>query len=250
MDPQRPESQNRAMEKDRLQRLRIAIHAGDSSALLAVLGRRAAGDVLQLAGDAVARAVHEAVPGATGLAGGWIEALRNRDWPGDDELAVEMEAALGRRPAPPLKTLAVDLEELSMLLETGLGEDGGAIDRQTGEVWRASTIEYFKEAMAEEAPDLEDSDRWLYVAAEGSSEGYRDMENFIASVADTGRADRLAIAVDGRGAFRRFKDTISRWPEEEERWYRFSDERSRGRARQWLTAAGYRTVSGPLRPPA
>jgi Uncharacterised protein family (UPF0158) len=69
-----------------------------------------------------------------------------------------------------------------------------------------------------------------------------------------GRADRLGIAIDGRGAFRRFKDTISRWPDEQERWYRFSDERRRGRARQWLSFAGYRvapkgldTATDPIR---
>jgi hypothetical protein len=71
------------------------------------------------------------------------------------------------------------------------------------------------------------------------------MEDFVASVTDAGRADRLAIAIEGRGAFRRFKDVISRWPDEQERWYRFSDERCRGRARQWLTGAGYRTVPAP-----
>ena len=32
------------------------------------------------------------------------------------------------------------------------------------------------------------------------------MEDFIAGVSNPGRADRLSIAIDGRGAFRRFKD--------------------------------------------
>jgi hypothetical protein len=138
--------------------------------------------------------------------------------------------------------LPVDLEELSELLEAGLGEEGGRVDLETGEVWRASTIEYFAEEEPEEAPDFEDPDRWLYVGPEGSHEGYRDMEDFIATVAEPGRADRLGIAIDGRGAFRRFKDTISRWPDEQERWYQFSDERRRGRARQWLSFAGYRVA--------
>jgi hypothetical protein len=64
----------------------------------AVLGRRVPGDVLQFAGDTAAQGVHEAVPGAAKLAGGWIDALRDSNWPGDDELAFEMEVALGRRP--------------------------------------------------------------------------------------------------------------------------------------------------------
>jgi hypothetical protein len=233
------------VRRDQLQQLRIAIHDGDGMALLDVLGGRVWAEVLQLAGDAVVRAVTQTVPGSAELAGGWLDALRERDWVGDDELAVELEAALGRRPAPELKILAVDLEELSMLLEAGFGEDGGVIDLHTGEVWRASTMEYFRGEMAGEAPDFDDPDRCLYVGPKGSGEGYRDMEDFVASVVDAGRADRLAIAIEGKGAFRRFKDVISRWPDEQERWYRFSDERCRGRARQWLAGAGYRTVPVP-----
>ena len=127
------------------------------------------------------------------------------------------------------------------------GEEGGRIDLETGEVWPASTIEYFAEQEPEQAPDLEDPDRWLYVGPEGSDEGYRDMEDFIGRVDNPeGPTDRLGIAIDGRGAFRRFKDTISRWPDDQERWYRFSDERRRGRARQWLSFAGYRVApKGP-----
>jgi hypothetical protein len=37
------------------------------------------------------------------------------------------------------------------------------------------------------------------------------MEDFIATLDEPIRADRLGIAIEGRGAFRRFKDTISRW---------------------------------------
>jgi hypothetical protein len=63
------------------------------------------------------------------------------------------------------------------------------------------------------------------------------MEDFIVTVADDEQADRLSIAITGRGAFRRFKDVLSRWPEEFERWHAFSDERKRGRARSWLVDA-------------
>jgi Uncharacterised protein family (UPF0158) len=72
------------------------------------------------------------------------------------------------------------------------------------------------------------------------------MEDFIASINNPGRADRLAIVIDGRGAFPHFKHMISHWPDDQERWYRFSDERRRGRARQRLRFAGYRVApKGP-----
>jgi len=65
------------------------------------------------------------------------------------------------------------------------------------------------------------------------------MQAFIATLADPGQADRLEIAIQGQGAFRRFKDVLGRWPGELERWYTFSDERRLGRARAWLADAGY-----------
>jgi hypothetical protein len=66
------------------------------------------------------------------------------------------------------------------------------------------------------------------------------MQDFIASVDDPGIADRLRIAVDGHGAFRRFRDVLQRWEAVEDTWYRFSDERRRARARAWLASTGYR----------
>ena len=67
------------------------------------------------------------------------------------------------------------------------------------------------------------------------------MEMFIAAVEDQDKADRLSIAIVGRGAFRRFKDVLTRWPDLLDRWYAFTEDRQRGRARAWLAAAGYTT---------
>ena len=72
------------------------------------------------------------------------------------------------------------------------------------------------------------------------------MELFIGTVRDPGRADRLEIAISGRGAFRRFKDVLARWHGELDRWYAFSAERQRGRARAWLADAGYYVRKGSL----
>jgi hypothetical protein len=87
--------------------------------------------------------------------------------------------------------------------------------------------------------DLDDDDRWLCVDCEGSSDGYRDMQAFIATLSDPSQDDRLEIAIRGKGAFRRFKDVLLRWPDELERWFAYSEERQRGRARAWLADAGY-----------
>ena len=233
------------MERPILRELRGAVARADGPALIAALAGRVPVEVLQLIGDGIVAALAADVPGAPDLADGCALALRARGWPGDEELAVELEAAAGRRAWPALRPLCVDLEELAELLEAGLGEDGGLLDLKTGEVWAAAAIEYANES-DEAHPDFDDSERWLYVAPEGSRSGYEDMEDFIATVADRVLAERLDKAIAGKGAFRRFKDALSRSPEKEERWYRFSDERRRGRARRWLADAGYRT--DPARP--
>jgi hypothetical protein len=229
--------------KERRSALRAAVYRGDGPAVGELLcGVGADDDSLQLAGDGVIAAVMQRVDGAAELARILVVGLRQRGWDGDDELADQLEAELGSGPAAMLRDLSVDLEELAGILEGDPLSVGGRIDIRTGEVWPSAAIEYAVETGAEDVDTADDRERWLAVHGEGSREGYRDMELFIASVEDPGRAERLAIAIRGRGAFRRFKDELALWPGELERWYAFSEERQRGRARSWLVAAGYRVL--------
>src|SRR5450759_1454497 len=173
---------------------------------------------------------------------------RARGWRGDDDLAEQLEAALGQGPSPLLRLLPVDLDELADLLEGDPADGGGRVDLRSGEVWPQAAVDYAREVGEEDPDDEEDPDRWLAVWCEGSREGYRDMQDFLGTVTDPGRADRLSIAMSGRGAFRRFKDVLARWPAELERWHGFAEERQRGRARAWLALVGYAPVrSRPLR---
>ena len=222
--------------------LRAAVYRGDGPAVVHLLrGVGAYDDSLQLAGDGVIAALMQRVDGAPELAHGLVVALRRRGWDGDDELADQLDALLGG-PAPMLRALPVDLEELAGILEGDPLTAGGGIDVRTGEVWPRAAIEYALETGEEDEDSADDPERWLPVHGEGSREGYRDMELFVASVEHPGRAERLAIAIKGRGAFRRFKDELARSPGELERWHALAEERQRGRARSWLAAAGYRAL--------
>jgi len=226
---------------DAVKELRGAVFRGDGS-IVEVVGGRLNHEVLQLAGDGLVDAVVQGVPRAVELAEQCAAALRERAWEGDPELADQLQATLNLGPTPMLRPLAVDLEELASLLEGDPTRGGGRVDLKTGDCWPES-LDHEDDGLDEE----DEEDRWLYVDSLGAHEGYGDLELFIATVEDPAIGDRLDIAIQGRGAFRRFKDVLSRWPEELQRYFLFSAERTVGRARAWLAAAGYRPTTAAKR---
>jgi hypothetical protein len=224
--------------------LRGAVYRGDAGSLVGILKREAwPEDALQLIGDGLLAMFQAPTDGIDEAARRCVAALWDRGWEGDADLAAGLEAARGSGPVPLLRPLTVDLEELAGVLEGDPVDGGGRIDLRTGVVWPQPAIEY-----AEETEEDDDDERWLWVECEGSQEGYRDMELFIAALDDTDQMDRLGIAISGRRAFRRFKDQLSRWPELLERWYAFSEDRQRGRARAWLAGEGYAPAAHQPRP--
>ncbi|WP_181781454.1 UPF0158 family protein [Pseudonocardia pini] len=79
---------------------------------------------------------------------------------------------------------------------------------------------------------------WVAVTPAGTHEGYQDMADFTAGVQHRRAAELLDRALNGRGAFRRFKNTLFDFPEVRDQWFRFRDARSRRRALAWLAEAG------------
>jgi hypothetical protein len=210
-----------------------------------------AGGAWQLLGDGLIIALIEHIPDAPARATGCGAALRERGWAGDTELAAHLEAVLGTGPTPLLRSLPVDLEELADILEGDPTHSGGLINLHTGEVWPQPLLdsEPGDEPGAEfggdtDRPDPDDPQRWLWVPGHGSHAGYHDMELFIVTLTaldtEPDLAERLRDALDGRGPFRRFKDVLAHRPDQLQRWFAFSEERHRGRARAWLATAGYR----------
>ncbi|MEF8874966.1 MAG: UPF0158 family protein [Candidatus Thermoplasmatota archaeon] len=60
------------------------------------------------------------------------------------------------------------------------------------------------------------------------------MQDFIQTVEDEDLREKLWIAIDGKGAFRRFKDVLRLYPDVRERWFEFKDERVERRVVEWL----------------
>jgi hypothetical protein len=216
--------------------LRVRISSGDGPVIVDITRPDLPENGLQTLGDWVLAALEQHTDGAASAARSMVAALRERDWEGDVELADQLDALLASGVIPDLRPLPVDLEQLSDVLEGDPMNGDGRIDLQTGDVWPEPAFDYGGVIQEE---DEEDEERWLRVHCEGSRDGYRDMERFIGTVRDPDRADLLDVAITGRGAFRRFRDVLARWPEESERWHAFSTDRQRGRARAWLADAGY-----------
>ncbi len=81
----------------------------------------------------------------------------------------------------------------------------------------------------------EDSDRYERIPEAESHQGYEDMVDFIATVKDERLAELLEVAINGKGAFRRFKDALLNYPEERERWFQFRDDSVQEKALEWLS---------------
>ncbi len=63
--------------------------------------------------------------------------------------------------------------------------------------------------------------RFIHLDPASSREQYRWMERFVQSVTDESLKERLILAIDGKGAFRRFKDVLLSYPVERDRWFTY-----------------------------
>ena len=136
------------------------------------------------------------------------------------------------------KGLNIDLDQLCSAMEDSSYEHDYYLDLNTGEIMLVS--DWMDEEESERLRDRIDRnpDRYEQIPKVECYEAYQDMEDFIATVEDRHLAELLEVAINGSGAFRRFKDVLLRYPEERERWFHFKDERMEQRASEWLDEIG------------
>jgi Uncharacterised protein family (UPF0158)/Nucleotidyltransferase domain len=126
----------------------------------------------------------------------------------------------------------VDLGDLAEALEDHSYEHTWWLDPETGEVVLWSD---YLEEQGERHPET----RGLRpIDPISSHEGYADMQDFIERVRSPQARNLLERAIAGRGAFRRFKDTLLDFPELRDAWFRFHDCRLERRGIRWLVGEG------------
>lgn len=157
------------------------------------------------------------------------------------------------------KKLKVDLSELIFEMELGDNmERSGYLDTETGEIidmpddiMRAVEDGESESALVERDEDLaetaeqilsDEQNRFLPIPKRESREGYEIMVGFAESVKNKGLQEKLSLALDGKGAFRRFRDVLNQHPDELERWYTFKDDWMREEAVRWLLENGIEPV--------
>ncbi|MBN2196812.1 MAG: hypothetical protein JW751_28660 [Polyangiaceae bacterium] len=132
----------------------------------------------------------------------------------------------------------VDWEALEDAFENNAPEVHSYLHLGSGEVLRVVDGIADPEMHSRIASDTS----YLRIDPVSSREQYRWMERFIPMVEDAPLRDRLTAAIDGKGAFRRFKDVLMGYGPERERWFAFRSERLRVFMEAWLGAHALRAV--------
>jgi hypothetical protein len=82
------------------------------------------------------------------------------------------------------------------------------------------------------------TNRYRMLPQQDSRDGYREMQEYIESLVVEQLQELLATAIQGSGAFRRFKDVLYRYPEAPDNWLKFRNERQQQRRLDWLNSEG------------
>jgi hypothetical protein len=131
-----------------------------------------------------------------------------------------------------LELSSLDLEEIAeALADQADSEHRWLIDPRTGEIvfWTADT------GVDGQTPvDLDELDL-VCIGPLPSWIWYQDMADFADAITDERAGRRLARAIQGKGAFRRFRDELHQeYPELLPAWHAFRDGRAERRAVEWL----------------
>jgi hypothetical protein len=151
------------------------------------------------------------------------------------------------------RRVPVDWEDLEMALTWHGGEWTSYLDLRTGHVVQSSVdfggdldeegdlAEGGEECPAEGGPISErmaqaglDEGYLVPIDPLASSVEYGRMEEFVETVTELRLKGRLEASLGGRGAFRRFKDSLIDYPQERARWFAFRWERMIEVMREWL----------------
>jgi len=139
------------------------------------------------------------------------------------------------------RDVPVDWEALEDAFENNAPEVHSYFHLSTGEVLRV--VDGVADPQMHSRISVDPN--YLRIEPVSSREQYRWMERFIPLVDDNELRAKLAHAIDGKGAFRRFKDVLMSFATERERWFTFRSERLRTFMEAWLNAHAMKAAERP-----
>jgi hypothetical protein len=128
--------------------------------------------------------------------------------------------------------ITVNWSDLEIAFERNSPDQESFLDLENGDL--LSIIEGEPDTEARKSKVASNPTRYLRVDPASSREQYRWMERFVGSVQDQPLRERLLVAIDGKGAFRRFKDVLLAFPAERERWFVYRAELLHLHIQTWL----------------
>lgn len=138
----------------------------------------------------------------------------------------------------PAREVAVDWEALENAFENNAPEVHSYLQTITGDVIRV--VDGVADPLMHTR--IAADPRYLRVEAVSSREQYRWMERYIPTVEEPKLRARLEVSIDGKGAFRRFKDVLMAFGSERERWFTYRSERLRIFMEAWLAAHSIKAI--------
>jgi hypothetical protein len=126
--------------------------------------------------------------------------------------------------------IAIEWTGLEAAFESHAPDVRTYLDKKTGELVVAASLDDAAQKRGRDGKDL------VEIEPVPSREQYRMMERFIETVTHAQLKERLKDSIVGKGAFRRFKDVLGRFPEERKRWFAFRDVLLHRYILDWLKA--------------
>jgi hypothetical protein len=139
--------------------------------------------------------------------------------------------------------LELDWDALEIAVERNASDTESFLDLTTGQV--VTIVSGDPEAPLRRQEVSENIRNFLRVEPASSREQYRWMEKFVGSVSDEQLRERLIISIDGKGAFRRFKDVLLAYPAERERWFTYRADLLHWHISEWLAGHDIRPSNPP-----
>ena len=89
-----------------------------------------------------------------------------------------------------------------------------------------------------------EKDRYARIPERNPQFGYNTMKAFAGMLSDEMLRQTLLELLDGKNAFRRFKDSLAPYPKERKLWYGFNAKAARDEIENWLKTIGFEQDKG------